>query len=95
MKMVIKRLMTMILTGKKESRMNGHMTKKKNGREIWKFNKTLLHKKDRNILIRWAKSLQVVSTKKLESARQETLLDGISNLKTIMINFMILCRLRK
>ena len=93
--MEIKRLMMMILTGKKESRMNGHMTKKKNGREIWKFNRTLLHKKDRSMLNRWARSLRVVSTKRLESVRQETLLDGISNLKTTMINFMILCRLRK
>ena len=91
-KMKIKRLMMKILTGKKENRMNALMTKKRNGREIWKSNRTLLNKKDKSTLNRWGRSLQVDSTKKLESVRPEILLDVISNLKTTMISFMISCR---
>jgi len=94
-KMEIKRLMMKILTGKKENRMNGLMMKKRNGREIWKCNRTLLNKKDQSTLNLWGRSLQVVSTKKLENVRPEILLDVISNLKTTMISFMISCRLRK
>lgn len=84
-----------ILTGKKGHRMNDHMMKKKNGREIWKCNRTLLNKNEQSTLNQWARSLQVVSTKKLGSVRQEISLDVISNLKTTMINSMTLCRSRK
>ena len=94
--MYSKTLMMTISTGKKENKiMNDPMTKKKNGREIWKCNRTLLNRKDKSTLILWVRSLQVVLTKKLESARQGILLDVISNLKTTMINSMILCRSRK
>ena len=87
----------MILTGQRgmELRMNGHMTKRRSGREIWRFNRTLHRRKDRSTLITWVRSLQVDSTRKSESVRPEILLDGISNLKTTMISFMISCRSRK
>jgi len=85
----------MILTGKRAHRMSDHMMKRKNGREIWKCNKTLPNKRDKSTLTQWEISLPMASTKRLENVRQEILLDEISNLNTTMTNFMISCRSRR